>query len=375
MRRLFLSTVLAAASAGSLAAQGSLSVQGFGYPAGQLSTRAAGSAGALGETDAGSPLNPASLPNSGKTIFSFQLDPEFRQVKVGGETVNTTTARFPVFSLGTRVGTQGFVGASFSTLLDRTWDASYADSVTVAGDRVASTVATSVRGAVNDARLAFAWQFSEKLQTGLAFHAVTGASRMHLSRVFTDSTTFGTLSQSTVLSYGGSAVSAGIVTLPVPHLIVGASFRLGGAMSTRSGDSVVTRAKVPNRYGASLTYDGIPGSQIAVRFNHEQWSRMRSLGSSALQVTDVTELSAGVDFAGPRFQGLPTQVRLGARTRDLPFGWNGNTVTERTLAVGGGLPVARGWAMLDVSVQRALRKAGDVTERGTILSVGLTVRP
>lgn len=375
MRRLFLSTFLAAASAGPLAAQGALSVQGFGYPGGQLSTRATGTAGALAEADAGSPVNPASLLGAGRTLFSFQVDPEFRQVKVGGNTVNTTTARFPVMTAGTRILARGFVGVSFSTLLDRTWDASYSDSVTVAGQRVSSRVATSVRGAVNDARLAFAWQFAEKLQVGLAVHALTGASHLRLAREFTDSSTFGPLAQSTVLTYGGSAVSAGVVTLPVPHLIVAASFRLGGAMRTHYGDTLVSSAHVPNRYGASLTYDGIPGSQIALRVNHEQWTRLRSLGSSALEVNDVTEWSAGVDFAGPKFQGLPTQVRLGARSRDLPFGWNGKTVSEQTIAVGGGLPLARGWATLDVGVQRALRKAGDVTERGTILSVGLSVRP
>lgn len=375
MRRLFLSTALVAAAAGSLAAQGALSVQGFGYPAGQLSTRASGTAGVLGETDPGSPLNPAALFGVGRTLLSFQIDPEFRQVKVGGATVNTTTVRFPVISLGARVGTRGFVGASFSSLLDRTWNASYDDSVTVAGDRVRSTVGASVRGAINDARLAFAWQFSEKFQAGLGIHAITGANHMNLSRVFTDSATFGPLGQNTVLSYGGSAMSAGVVALPVPHLIMAASLRLGGILTTRYDDTVATHAHVPNRYGASLTYDGIPGSQIAVRFNHEQWSRMRSLGTPALQVNDVTELSAGVDFSGPKFQGLPTQVRLGARMRDLPFGFNGKTVSERTLALGGGVPLARGWAILDVSLQRALRKAGDVSERGTILSVGLSVRP
>jgi hypothetical protein len=375
MRRLFLSTVLAAASAGSLAAQGALSVQGFGYPVGQLSTRAAGTAGALGEMDAGSPLNPAALFSAGRTILSFQFDPEFRQVKVGGATVNTTTARFPLIMVGAKVGARGFVGASFSTLLDRTWDASYPDSVTVSGDRVLSSVGASVRGGINDAQLAFGWLFSEKFQAGLGFHAITGANHMHLARVFTDSTTFGSLSQTTVLSYSGAAVSAGIVALPAPHLTFAASLRLGGAMNTRYDDSLATHAKVPNRYGASLTYNGIPGSQIAVRFDHEQWSRLQSLGSPSLQVNDATELSAGVDFVGPKFQGLPTQLRLGARTRDLPFGWNGHTVSERSFAFGGGLPLARGWATVDVSVQRALRKAGDVTERGTILSVGLTVRP
>ncbi len=375
MRRLFFSTVLAAASAGPLAAQGALSLQGFGYPAGQLSTRASGTAGALGETDAGSPLNPAALPNAGRTLFSFQMDPEWRQVKSGAVTVNTLTARFPLISVGTRVGTRGFLGASFSSFLDRTWDASYSDTVTVGGDRVKSSVATSVRGAISDARIAFAWQFSEKLQVGAAFHALTGANRMHLARTFADSATFGSLSQSTVLSYSGTAVSAGVLAVPVPHLILAASLRLGGLMGTRYDDSSATRGHVPNRYGASVTYDGIPGSQIAVRYDHVAWSSMRSLGSSALKVTDATDLSAGVDVAGPKLQGLPTQVRFGARTRDLPFGWNGHTVSETSLALGGGVPVARGWASLDVSVQRATRKAGGVVEKGTILSVGLTVRP
>lgn len=375
MRRLFLSAFLATVSAGSLAAQGALSLQGFGYPAGQLSTRAAGTAGALAETDAGSPLNPASILSAGRTMFSFQVDPEFRQVKVAGSTVNTTTARFPVITAGTRMFTKGFVGVSFSSLLDRTWDASYEDSIAVAGQLVRSTVASSVRGAVSDARLAFAWQFSEKLQAGLAVHALTGASHLRLARAFADSAAFGALSQRTVLTFGGSAVSAGVVALPAPHLVVGASFRLGGAMHAHYGDTLVSSANVPNRYGASVTYDGIPGSQIALRVNHEQWTRLRSLGSSALEVNDVTEVSAGVDFAGPKFQGLPTQVRLGARSRDLPFGWNGKTVSEQVLAIGGGLPLARGWATLDVSLQRAMRKAGAVTERGTILSVGLSVRP
>ncbi len=374
MRRFLITALLAAASAAPLAAQGALSLQGFGYPMGQGSTRASGSGGALGETDAGSPINPGALPGAGRSLFSFQLDPEFRQVTVNGRAVNTTTVRFPVISLGTRAGERGFVGVSFSTLLDRTWDAAYEDSVTVGGDRVASTVQTTVRGAINDARVAYAWQFSERLQVGVAFHAYSGANRMRLARVFPDSTTFGSLSQQTTLSYSGSAVSAGVVSRPMQHLFVAASARLGGVMRTRYDDSFATRGHAPNRFGASLSYDGIPGSQLIVRLNHEQWSRMRSLGSATLDVRDATELAAGAEIAGPKLQGQATQVRLGARTRTLPFAWNGHAVSERTLAIGSGATFARGWASFDVSLQRALRKAGGLSEKGTILSVGLTVR-
>ncbi|MGE5750306.1 MAG: hypothetical protein ACM31F_10130, partial [Gemmatimonas sp.] len=40
-------------------AQGTLSTQGFGYPTGQLSTRALANGGGIGEFDADSPINPA----------------------------------------------------------------------------------------------------------------------------------------------------------------------------------------------------------------------------------------------------------------------------------------------------------------------------
>ncbi len=382
MRRLLRSTalVLAASAVAALpgtplAAQGALSLQGFGYPTGQLSTRAVGTAGALGETDAGSPINPGALPSGGRTFFSFQIDPEFRSVRVGGRDVNTNVVRFPVISVGAKVRSRGFIGASFSTLLDRTWDASYDDSVLVSGQKVRSTVATAVRGAINDARVAFAWQFSERLQAGVALHALSGANRMKLARVFSDSGTFGPLAQNTTLSYGGTAVSAGFLAVPVPHFIVAGSARLGGAMSTRYDDTLATKGHVPNRYGLSVVYDGIPGSQIAVRYNRDQWSRMRSLGSAALLVNDATDLSAGLDIAGPKWQDVPTQFRLGARTRDLPFGWAGHVVKEQSLAVGGQVSLARGWASVDAALQRAVRTAGGVRDRGTSLSVGLTIRP
>lgn len=375
MRRLLATALLGAVSAMPLSGQGAISLQGFGYPTGQLSTRAAATAGALGETDPGSPINPGALPGSGRSHFSFQLDPEFRQITVNGRPVSTRTARFPVIAVGTRTGTHGFLGVSFSTLLDRTWDASFADSVNVGSVRVGSQVAAKVRGAVNDARIAYSWQFNERMQAGVAFHAFSGANRLGLSRTFDDSTTFGSLSQNATLSYGGSAVSAGIVSRPLAHLYFAGSVRLGGAMKTRYDDSVATRGHAPNRYGVSVTYDGIPGSQLIARASTEQWSRMRSLGSGSLDARDATDLSVGADIAGPRMRSTTTQVRLGARRRGLPFGYNGHAVSERTLAIGGGATFARGWATLDLSLQRNDRSGGGMSERGTILSVGLTVRP
>jgi hypothetical protein len=69
-------------------------------------------------------------------------------------------------------------------------------------------------------------------------------------------------------------------------------------------------------------------------------------------------------------------VRAGARFRTLPFGFNGQKVSEKTFAFGFGAPLTRDRAALDVAIQRASRSAGsDISERGFILSIGLRVSP
>jgi hypothetical protein len=69
-------------------------------------------------------------------------------------------------------------------------------------------------------------------------------------------------------------------------------------------------------------------------------------------------------------------LRAGARFRTLPFGLNGQKVSETSFAAGFGAPLTRERASFDFAIQRATRSAGpDVTERGLILSFGLRVTP
>src|SRR5688572_27347162 len=85
-------------------AQGTLSGQGFGYPPGQLSTRALAVGGANAELDPVSPRNPAAVSSWGSPGLHLQYDPEFRQVSVTGDGDRTMTARFPIISGATRLG-------------------------------------------------------------------------------------------------------------------------------------------------------------------------------------------------------------------------------------------------------------------------------
>jgi hypothetical protein len=119
----------AAAAPARAAAQSSLGVQGFGYPSGQLSTRASGTGGALAEFDPVSPVNPSALLEFGRTFAAFQYDPEFRQLTAGSATQRNTIARFPVVAVGGPFARRrGMFGVSASTFLDRTFATTFADT-------------------------------------------------------------------------------------------------------------------------------------------------------------------------------------------------------------------------------------------------------
>src|SRR3954466_14951410 len=87
-----------AAFASGAKAQGALSLQGLGYPTGELSARAEGTGGGVADFDALSLVSPASISAVGSPALFFQYSPEFRRVTAGANTAKTTTARFPMIA-------------------------------------------------------------------------------------------------------------------------------------------------------------------------------------------------------------------------------------------------------------------------------------
>ena len=363
------------AFAAPLAAQGSLSLQGFGYPGGQLSTRALATGGALADFDAQSPLNPAALALGQRASVHLQYDPEFRSLSTPNGEARTTTARFPLFAVSGKLGRATF-GLAFSSFLDRSWVNTYADTQVLNGERIPSALAASSKGGINDVRAAVSWSFSPKFHAGIGVHAFPGENRLQIGRTFSDSSRLGAFDTVSTVTYSGTAVSVGFMALPVPHVNVAGALRLGGTMQTRAGDSTVLgQARVPRRWSASVAYDGIPGSAFSARFASEKWTDMNGLGSATLPVFDATDFSVGGEIGGPKLAGLGTAIRAGWRTRQLPFGAPQGQVREQSYSVGAGIPLAFGRTMLDVGAVHARRAAGSWTETGWILSVGLSIRP
>ncbi len=370
------------ASAGSAHAQGTLSAQGLGYPAGGMSARAAGAAGATAELDPQSPINPAALVYVRRPVVFFQYAPEFRRVVTADEAERSTIIRFPLVGAAIPVGQRSVVSLTATTMVDRSWRSTLTGVQQVGDEQVEFADGYSATGALNEVRLAGSWAMSSTVALGLGGHLLTGESRLDLSRTFTD-TTFTGFSQRTVVGYSGAGASAGIAWWPSQVLHLAASGRIGGTLRAYLGDSVAAEGRVPNRASFGAQYSGITGTLIAVRAGWEGWSGLTGVSPEQLPAVDSWDYSIGVETRGPSVLAGPIPLRAGLRRRDLPFqaplppetgGFT--TVRESTVSFGTGLVLAAQRASVDITALRASRSGHPtVSESGWSLIVGLTVRP
>jgi hypothetical protein len=375
-RHVAAATALVVGLAGFAGAQGTLSTQGYGFHPGQLSTRAQGTGGAVGETDPFSPLNPAALGSFGGKFLSFQIEPEFRTVTTPGLNTKSRISRYPLFLAVVPVGERWVVGISSSTLLDRTWATAAVDTERVGSEDVESRSVHSVNGAMNDVRLGGAWSNRSWLRLGLGVHAITGRNQVTLSRVFPDSTALESFSQAFSLSFEGTALSAGAEVWANRLGTLSLAYRKGGRVHAEIQDSLIAISDVPDRLGLGATFTGLRGSTFAFRASHQNWSALTSLGATTSTPVDGWDMALGADLAGPRLLGRSLALRGGVRSRTLPYQAGNNTVKERSASFGTGFGLADGRVFVDLAGIRSFRDAGiGITEKAWTMSIGLSTRP
>lgn len=355
-------------------AQGNLSTQGLGFPPGQLSTAAISMGGAIGEVDPFSPLNPAAIGLLVTPIIFFQAEPEYRELRIGGQMVRSSVSRFPLFLGSMPLGPRWAVSLAASTLLDRTWETTTRDTQFVSTDTLAATLGSRSEGSIEDVRLAVAYAATTWLRIGVGGHAFTGRDVLRTTRTFDDTVRFVPDSQSTTLSFGGNAVSVGAQALWARVTAIGVSYRHGGSLRTYNGNTTVGSASAPDHLGVSVLYLGINGTSLGVRAAKDSWSNTKGL-SSTLNVHEGWDIGVGADVTGPRFGSSPVGLRAGARWRTLPFSATSTAVKERTLSAGLGFPMAAGRVELHLGALRASRTTTNASENAWTISTGFAVRP
>jgi hypothetical protein len=281
-------------------AQGTLSALGFGYPAGQISTRALAAGGAIAEFDPNSSTNPAAISSFGGSALYLQAEPEYRTLKVGTGSENAMIARHPLMVAAVPVRNNLYAGLSLSNLLDRSFETNVRGTQQIGDSTLATTNFFKSDGAIGDVRLSLAWVPRSWLRLGVAGHAITGDNRLRNSQRFDDSTRFAPLIDTSTVTYVGSALSAGVSVFAGSVAGFAASYRKGGTMTVKHGDETLGKATVPDRMSFSAAFLGIRGTSIAGRASKETWSNMRGLGSAALPISDEWDTSVGADVLGPR---------------------------------------------------------------------------
>lgn len=375
--RSLVATLVALLAASPLAAQGTLSTQGLGYPVGGTSVRTSGTAGSFGEFDLLSPINPSSLASLSRTVITAQTEPEYRTVTAGGTSEGSSAQRVPLIMLAIPLRSGVGLGLSATTFLDRSYSTTTRGEVIIDSTTVFTNDRTDVRASVADIRFAAGWHRSKRFSVGLGMHVFTGDDQATRLRVFTDSDRFGEAVDSSKMVYFGTALSAGGEWRVRKGLAAQMSYRMGFGMQTRLADSVFSKAHVPNRLGVGVRFDGIPGSVFAIGIDHQDWTRMQALGSSQITARDATNWHVGGEVAGPDVRGSPMLVRAGLARNALPFGVDGKWVSEQRYSAGLGVPVAREQAVLDFSAQWANRTlaGGGAKETAWLIGVGVQIRP
>jgi hypothetical protein len=372
------------------AAQGTAASQGFGYPTGQLGSRASASVGAFTEFDESTPLNPSALLGWRNAGVHFQYEPEFRTTESSGSTIRTAVNRVPVVLAALPVGDRAVIALSLSSLLDRTWATDVVDRRLVGAESLYVNEISSSDGGMNDIRVAGAFRVRPWLDIGLGAHAIVGLDRFNQTVVLsrtdprvdtTTSTEFSPYGQSADIRFSGSAFSAGVTLRANRQLSVALSARRGEDVTLTRRDSTLATARVPDRLGAGIAWELIPKTTLAADADWTGWSSLAPL-STRSKPEDALGLSLGIETPGPRFAGRALTVRGGFRHRELaynaPTGSAGGTVTfnqvkENSIGLGLSAPFAYDRALLQIYGQRALRSVA--AEKSFTIGVGISIRP
>jgi hypothetical protein len=274
------------------------------------------------------------------------------------------------------VGTNWTFSLGASTLLDRTSSTSFRTSQPLsATESVAMNTDYHIDGAMTDVRLASAWTPANWLRFGVGAHAITGHNLVSITQSFDDSLQFSAFTTSRILGFSGTALSAGVQVIAKSFILAG-SGRYGGPLSLHAEDTLLSTARVPNRYGASLAYVGIANSTIAIRTSHDSWSSLGTLGTSQLHPVDAWDSSIGADIAGPRVGDHLVFLRGGFRARTLPFEAADQKVSEKSITGGLGTAFAANRVVADLAVIHASRSANlSASEHAWTVSIGIAVRP
>jgi hypothetical protein len=361
-----------------LAQSSQFGIRGLGFPGRGLTARAMGSGGAFGLFDPESSLNPAALAVAQTVTSVFTINQSFRHEENPGGTASTRDTRFPLLMVvGPVRQSRAGLGLSYSNYTSRDFTVATAHTIDLRGIPVGVTDSFSSRGGLSDLRLAGAYRLQSRLMVGAGFHVISGSNRLDSRRSF-DDPNFLSSRQTAEVSYTGVGVSAGIIRQFGGRFAVAALVRSDGHLNVDRDSTRVGTIDLPYTFGLGLRWQAASKLDLAAQTLFRTWSGANSdlLQQGGTGAQNTLEVAGGLEFAPDPKRPFSKPLRLGARYARLPFPLiAGDQGHEFGISAGSGFRFAQQRAGIDLTVEHAWRSEGAYSERGFLVSLGISVRP
>ena len=378
MRRLLLLALLTAAPVAVHAQSSQFGVRGLGQPGRPFSARTAGTAGAFGLFDGESSLNPAALDGTPTVVAAFTGVQGFRSVENPAGSESLRESRFPHIAFAGPVRRFPIVLAmSYSTYLNRDFTLATADTLPIREVPVPVADTLASRGGISDLRFAGSYRVAPGWSVGGAFHVLTGSSRLGFDRSFADSN-YAPVSQQAELSYAGVGASIGTVRQLGPSLAVAAMVRSDGQLGVDRDSTRISEVDLPYSFGLGVRWRPSPRLELATQGLLRTWAAANSdlLDDGAPGSENTLELSLGGEYIGDPRRPFRRPLRFGVRYGTLPFPvLGGSQPKEFAASLGSGARFAQQRGGVDIALEYFRRTAGEYSENGFLVTVGVAVRP
>ena len=354
-------------------AQGSVfSIRGLGWFGRPVSARAAGDGGAMEMFDPQMGLNPAAFTRWRSVAAWAVTAPTIRTYEASTGNTTEQTMRFPLIGFAAPLPPRAVIGFTFSDYLDRTWTITTTDSTLLRGAMEKFTDAGRSIGGISDGQVGAGYQLGPNMFVGVGFHYYLGSTRLTAQRLY-DNTAYLQILEQSQTDFHGVGFGAGFLWT-LPRLDIAASGRLNGRLHSHNTSGSDTTTALPDELAGGVRWQAVPGVFVGTTVQYDGWARASStLGAAA--VKNVLAISVGAEVQSVSMLGIRTPLRLGYRTRTLPFTSQGSTISESAGSAGIGFNLGQDRTTIDLAAEIGSRSAGAAKEKFRTIFVGLTVRP
>ncbi len=361
-----------------LAQSSQFGVRGLGFPGRALAVRSLGSGGGFGLFDAEASQNPAALASVAALTSGFTISQGFRRVENPAGSASVRSTRFPQLVVAGPIRTlPAAVGFSFSNYTSRDFTLATSATINPRGIPVGVSDTFSSRGGLNDFRIAGSYRLGEQWAFGAGFHIISGSNRLTSTRVFDDSS-FLSSRQRAELSFTGIGVSVGVTRQFGPNFALSALARSDGHLNVDRDSARVGTIDLPYSFGLGFRWRPAATLDLAAQSLFRTWSGANSdlLATGGTGAQNTFEVAAGAEYTSDPRRPYRRPLRVGAHYSTLPFtlvpGQQGH---EFGVSVGSGVRFAQQRAGIDLAVEHVWRSEGPYSERGFLISLGVSVRP